>query len=176
MESYIYEDEQYGLRPLSREEVTENYLSWFRDEEVNQYNTHFVYPETIESLYDYVDSLRSCRDRIVLAIFVKAESLHIGNVALQNIDLLNRSAELAFLLGNRNYWGKGVGEFAARKLIYHGRQYLNIRRFHLGCLEENVRMNSLAKKLGFTLEGTARESHFVRGSFHNSNLFGMVCD
>lgn len=172
-DNYLYKSERLGLKPLSTAELDGNYPNWFLDEEVNRYNSHFRLPSSQDSVKAFVQSLVDDKTKVVCAVYWLENGLHIGNISLQQIDAFNRSAELAFLFGEKAYWGKGIAEEAARTIIEHGRKYLNIRRFTLGCLEVNVGMRRLAKKLNFAEEGCLSDSLWHAGEFQSVCIYGL---
>ena len=53
---------------------------------------------TKEKLLSYIDHSRSSKNDLILAIEDKITLKHIGNISLQNINWLDRNAEIAFLL------------------------------------------------------------------------------
>src|SRR3989338_8989292 len=86
------------LRPLSIEDVGDTYINWLNDAEVCKYNSHHAYPYTRELAIEYVTRVRSQKNDLVLAIVAKGSGKHIGNISLQNINPVNRSAEYAIIL------------------------------------------------------------------------------
>ena len=53
--------------------------------------------------------------KIILAIVERETLKHIGNISLQKIDLIFRTAEFAIIIGERNIWKKGYGKEAIYK-------------------------------------------------------------
>ena len=121
---FTINDENYVLTPLynviDNKNITSNYQHWFNDKEVTKYNSHGIFPfNPIDGIKDYLKD----PSRIVWAICAPdddSEYLHIGNIALQNINLINRSAEIACVIGEVDYWGKGIMTKALSILIEHG--------------------------------------------------------
>lgn len=163
-----------GLCRLSIKELAGPYPSWFSDSEVNSFNTHWKSPATQSQVENFVRSLVDDNSKQVWAIYSLSSSIHIGNISLQAIDHCNQTAELAFLLGDKEYWGKGYGADSARLVMTHAFQHLNLQRIYLGCFENNIGMNKLANKLGFTQEGVRRKAVFNQGEFRNVIEYGIL--
>src|SRR4051812_7261326 len=108
---------QIRLRALSLADVDGPYLGWFNDPEVSRYNAHHVFPYTREEALAWVAALPARRDALVLAI--EADGGHVGNISLQDIDAVSRTAELAIVVGERSARGRGIGAEAARLLVGH---------------------------------------------------------
>jgi RimJ/RimL family protein N-acetyltransferase len=93
--------ERVLLRQLTWEHC-ENMANWLNDQETNVGNSHHVYPVTYK---DEVKYIKHTKD-FVLGIFEKGTRRHIGNVALQNIHPVYRSADFSIIIGEKDYWGR----------------------------------------------------------------------
>ena len=160
------------LRPLTAADVDGPYLEWFNDAEVCRHNAHHVYPYTRDEALTWVAALRGRRDALVLAI--ELDGRHVGNVSLQGIDPVGRSAELAIVLGDRDVWGQGIGLEAAELLVGHGFSALNLRRIACGTVAANAGMRRLAERLGMTQEGVRREAVWSDGAYHDIVEYGLL--
>lgn len=162
------------LRPITEADLTPKYRDWFNDEEVCQYNSHHRFPNYDENMHDYYERVIKSKQNLVLAICDKENDEHIGNIALENIDTLNQSAELAILIGEKSRWGKGFGKCASKRLIKHAFEELNLHRIYLGTTDNNSGMEKLAESLGFTREGHLRETTFKGGAFRDTLCYGLL--
>jgi ribosomal-protein-alanine N-acetyltransferase len=163
--------EQVVLRPLTEADADGPYPAWFNDAEVSRWNSHHVWPYTRELALDYIRGLAT-REDVVLAIDV--DGAHVGNVSLQDMSVLNRSADFAIVIGERSAWGRGVGTEAARLIVDHGFRDLNLNRITAGTFVENEAMLKLAASLGMTREGTRRAALWKHGEFHDVAEFGLL--
>jgi RimJ/RimL family protein N-acetyltransferase len=111
---------------------------------------------------------------LVLAIVAKDTDAHVGNISLQNIDLVSRNAEYAIVIGDKNYWGKGVAGEASRLLIAHGFNALNLHRIYCGTSSTNTAMQKLAAKLGMKEEGRRREALYKNGAYADVIEYGLL--
>ncbi|NJN34193.1 MAG: GNAT family N-acetyltransferase [Saprospiraceae bacterium] len=100
--------------------------------------------------------------------------LTIGTVQLTNIHALNRNAEFSIMIGDKNYWSRGVGEQAAREMVRHGFQDLNLHRIYLYVLPQNTRAIKLYEKIGFQTEGILRGSIFKNGDYQDLILMAIL--
>ncbi|MBU1019257.1 MAG: GNAT family protein [Patescibacteria group bacterium] len=162
------------LRPIEESDLNENYRDWFNDEEICRHNSHHRFPNYNENMEAYFRTTIQSENNLVLAIADKETDKHIGNISLQNIDATNRSAEFAIIVGDKDYWGKGVGKEAAGLIIDHGFKQLNLHRIYCGTSEDNVAMRKLAELLGFTEEGIGRECFFKNGQYRSSINYSIL--
>ena len=162
------------LRALTEKDIDGNYAAWLNDPEITAYNSHGRFPVPPAKLKEYVNCVSGSRDALVLAVADSNTHEHIGNISLQNINWIDRNAEIAFLLGEKKYWGKGVMQEAGSLLIQHGFQVLNLHRIHCGTSSENKGMQKLATKLGMAHEGTRKEAMFKNGAYLNIEEYGII--
>ena len=174
MEKAIFlEAEPVYLRTLNETDLTDRYLQWLNDEEVTRFNSHGVFPNTMEKMKQFYESINPQR-QVVLAIVERSTSLHVGNVSLQSINWINRNAEFAILLGDKNCWGKGIGTSAAKLIVNYGFERLNLHRIYCGTIAGNTGMEKLAKKLKMKEEGRRREAVYKNGSYHDIIEYGVL--
>lgn len=164
------------LREIEQADLNDNYQQWFNDEEVCFLNSHHRFPNYRQDMESYYNEVIKGRNNLILAIIAKDTDLHIGNVSLQNIDFLNQNAELAIILGNKNYWSKGIGKEACQLIISHGFNNLNLRRIYFGTSAENVGMQKIGEGFGFKKEGIARSAMFKNGKWQDIYNFGLLKD
>jgi RimJ/RimL family protein N-acetyltransferase len=166
--------ERVALRALTPADVDGPYLEWFNDPEVCRLNSHHVFPYTRLEALAWVEALRARRDTLVLAIAMRDDGRHVGNLSLQGIDPVGRSAELAIVVGDRSVWGQGIGLEAARLLVDHGFTSLNLNRIACGTLAANVAMRRLAERLGMREEGVRRQASWTDGAYHDIVEYGLL--
>jgi ribosomal-protein-alanine N-acetyltransferase len=166
--------ERVYLRALSLSDLEGSYVSWLNDPDVCRSNSHHVFPYTAAEAETFIRHAQTARDRIVLAVVDREKDLHIGNISLQKIDVISRSAEFAVLIGDRGYWGRGFATEAADLIVRHGFEALNLHRIHCGTFATNQGMCRLAATLGFKEEGRRREAFFKDGEFLDILEFGLL--
>lgn len=174
MEKPFFYTKRLGLRLLNEEDIDGNYLNWFNDFEVCRYNSHYRFPKTKDELQSYIQEVNRNRDILVFAIVDINSQTHIGNISLQEINYIDGSAELAFLIGEKEFWGKGYATEAAEILMNHAFFQLNLNRLYLGTADDNIRMQKLAEKLGFVQEGVRRHALFKSGKYHDIIEYGKL--
>ena len=171
----IYElNKDYYVRPLTEEDIDGPYPGWFADQEVCRYNSHGKFFKTKAAFREYVLALGG-EDRVVWAVCHKTDG-HIGNVSLQAISLINRTAEFAIIIGDKRHWARGVGLMAAQALLNHGFNKLNLERIYCGTAATNEGMKKLAKAMGMTHEGTRRRDLFLDGQRVDVLDYGILRD
>ena len=171
--SFIVGEKVY-LRPITKKDLNENYREWFNDEEVCRYNFHHRFPNYDENMKEYFDNVIKSKKNLILAICDKETDKHIGNVALEDINPVDRFAEFAIVLGDKSFWGKGAGREATMLILKHGFEELNLNRIQCGTLDDNVGMQKVAATVGFKEEGRYRQGAWKRGAFKDIIRYGLV--
>jgi ribosomal-protein-alanine N-acetyltransferase len=171
---FFLEGENIYLRSLNSNDVDGNYSLWLNDPEITAFNSHGRFPMTKEKLSGYIEHSRSSKNDLILAVVDKISLKHIGNISLQNISWLDRNAEIAFLLGDKAFSGKGIMYEAGILLINHGFKTLNLHRIYCGTSSENSGMQKLAVKLKMKKEGLRKEAIFKQGQYYDIVEYGIL--
>jgi [ribosomal protein S5]-alanine N-acetyltransferase len=163
------------LRSLLSEDCEGPYVAWFNDKEVCSGNSHHIFPFTSEDANEYIEfSNKNVKDHLILAIISKESNQHIGNIALQNINHVARSAELSVIIGEKDEWGKGLGKEACRVICDHGFSAMNLNRIYCGTFDNNQTMKKIALYLGMKEEGCRRKAAYKNGRYIDIIEYGIL--
>lgn len=155
------ESKRLLFRALAPEDATPEYLTWLNDPVVLRFRGPKAFPSTMESLKAYLAGLGS-RGDLLLAICLKDSGRHIGNITLNSILWVHRSAELSMMVGARDTWGKGYGKEAIAAVTGHAFQNMGLDR--VWAESPNPAFNGAVKSLGWTREGIKREAFLIDGA------------
>ncbi len=170
------ETKRISLRPLAFKDTDGNYPNWLNNKEVTKYNSHGDTCYTKEMAIEYVKSVTDKDIIKVFAIILKESNQHIGNISLQNIDIKNRSAEFAILIGEIQTYSKGIGFEASTLILRYGFEELNLHRIYCGTSRENIPMQKLALKLSMHQEGIKREAMLKNSQFVDIIEYALLED
>jgi len=168
------EGDRLYLRSLSEGDADGPYTGWLNDAVVSQGTSHHVYPYSKQQAIEYIQRAASTQTALILAIVLKEGDRHIGNIALQQINWIHRSAEFAILLGDTEQWGRGCGLEAGHLLLRHGFMTLNLNRIGCATFETNVGMRKLAGALGMIEEGVRRQAAYKDGRYLDVVEYGLL--
>ena len=169
------ESSRLRLRPPTEKDLP-LFARWFNDPEV-VCNLAVYLPVTEISELVWFQTLCTTRAKtdIVLVIEAKRPRMtSIGNVGIHKIDHRNGNAELSVAIGEKAFWGRGLGTDAMALMIEYGFMELNLHRIYTGAYAFNRRSIGMLKTLGFIREGTQRQSVYVGGVYHDCIQFGIL--
>ncbi len=111
-----------------------------------------------------------------LAICLRGNGEHIGNIYLNQIDWVSRRALLGIFIGSPEHRRKGYGQEALRQLVAHAFNDLNLRRIFLEVLADNAAAIKVYEACGFAVEGRLRKHAFKEGAYRDILLMGINKD
>lgn len=144
------------IRRLTNRDVTERYVGWLNDKEVNQYLESRFVQHNIDSTLQYLASVTNDRN-YAFGIFLKDRDIHIGNVKLGNINIRHGYADIGFLIGEKEYWRGGFGSEAVGLATTFGFNYLSLNKIYGGVYSVNAGSVRVFQKNGYVLEGCERK-------------------
>ena len=166
---------------ISSSLIKSNYYKWFHDLETTKYNSHGLFPQSIEETEKFLKAQDKKNDNsihfaILSKIYEHEDFIHVGNASLQSIDWINRSAELAIVLGENDYRGIGLGQKICCILLEHGFEKLNLHRIWTGTAAINIAMNKIAQNLGMEREGIFKQGMFLHGEYIDINCYAILAN
>ena len=162
------------LRLLEESDVGEEYVGWLNDYEVTRYLETGKFPSTPETILRYLERFQDSTTDLVFAIVDRETDQHIGNVTLNRINWIHRTADTGLMIGQREFWGKEYGFEAWRLVIEYAFQRLGLRKIIAGAVADNVTSLAVLKKLGFKAEGTLRQEYLVDGEYRDGVRLGLL--
>jgi ribosomal-protein-alanine N-acetyltransferase len=158
-----------SLVPFSESHLTERYLGWLNDPEVNAYSRRRDVRSSLGDVRAYLASLRD--DEHVLAILTEAEG-HVGNIKFGPVDWQNSCADISILIGARAVWGQGIGAEAVYLVSRHLLKETGLNRVHADSC--NPAFLKLVAKLGWQVEGVLRERVRLGDTLHDDTVVSLL--
>lgn len=159
--------EKIYLRILEEKDASIEYCEWLNDPVVNKYLE--TRQATVEDLKKYIREKLVAEDCLFFGIFWKAENKHIGNIKLEPIDLKNKKATLGMIIGDKNYWGRGIAKAATDLAVDYAFNQLGLQEIKLGVISENTAAIRVYEKCGF--EAYSVDNQAIN---HDGRLFDQI--
>lgn len=173
---YFIEGKSIYLREVRVSDVNENYYSWLNDPDVNQYLETRYIPRSSENIKEFVKSMDGNPNSIFMAICLRDNDRHIGNIKLGPINWIHRVGNISLLIGAKEYWGKGIATESISLVVKYAFNNLNIRKLCSGCYSDNIASAKAFEKVGFKREGLLRKHWYFKGKYTDEILMGLLSE
>jgi Acetyltransferases, including N-acetylases of ribosomal proteins len=129
-----------------------------------------------EQIARYIEGKSQDSSSVLLLIVTCDDDQPVGDIAIQDVDTINRNASVRIAINNDAYQGKGYGTEALRLMLDYGFGILNLHRIELNVFSFNERAVHVYEKLGFKREGVQREALFYDHQYYDSILMSILED
>lgn len=167
------ESNRIYLRALELDDYKTS-IQWRKDDEIWDMVGGAKYFVSSEYEKKWVADTIFSKDKIVLAICLKEDDKYIGNVILESIDWINRSASSAILIGEKKYWGQGYASEAYMQMLNFAFMDRGLNRIFAYVLKSNIGSLKMHEKCGYKQEGVLRDSVYKKGEFHDQILLAVI--
>lgn len=159
-----------SLRDLTRDDITDRYLSWFRDGTVTQ----FLSARNLQrdDVIAYMDEGRRTGGYHMLALCDAATGLHIGNVKIGPIDRDHGTSDLVTVIGDRTFWGKGLATEAIALASQVAFKHFGIRKVCGSIIGNNVGSVKSYTRGGWHIECVRKGQYLVDGVLQDEIFVG----
>jgi RimJ/RimL family protein N-acetyltransferase len=161
MPAIILTGQNIVLHPLSKADI-ENRVRWFNDPRIRK--TLIISEQfELDKTTRWFEKMRTDSSRAEFVIET-IDKIPIGIIGLSSIDSTHRTAEIYIVIGEKDFWGKGVMLEAESLLIDWAFNSVGLEKIWAEARPENVASLITMKKLGFNVEGTLRSEKIVDGA------------
>lgn len=165
---------QIYLDRLKTDDVTEDYVNWLNDPVINQYLESRYIKHDIGSVKLFVEAMSQDNKNFLFGMFCRKTFKHIGNIKLGPIDYRYKRADIGLIVGDKNYWGKGIATEAIALLTDFAANDLNLHKLEAGCYTSNIGSLKAFLKEGYLIEGTLKEHVKLDGKWEDCYRLGKV--
>ena len=85
---------------------------------------------------------------------------HIGNIELNEIDNQKLTANITYVIGEREYWGKGIASYCINQILKKAKIEFALKKICAGCASKNIASIKVLEKNGFEVE-LIKKSFFI---------------
>jgi [ribosomal protein S5]-alanine N-acetyltransferase len=146
-------------RPILESDVTDRYLSWFKDPLVTRYLE--AKDLSRDEVLAFIANGRGIT-RFMDAICLQGNDLHVGNVKI-DVNWRHSVASLSIVIGDKQFWEKGIGTEAIRQMTTKAFNQLRIRKLTGGLFAVNLGSLKCFEKAGWRLDSISRDQWIFEG-------------
>lgn len=145
---------------LERSDVSETYVEWLNNREINKFLESRFQIHTVETTRNFVETMLRSQSNLLFGIRSLSLQRHVGNIKLGPIDNRHGLAEIGLMIGDRQAWGQGIGTDAIAAVTNLARTQLGLRKITAGCYGSNKGSSKAFLRAGFMVEAV-RKDHFL---------------
>ena len=164
------------IKKLDLKDVNKKYLDWMNDLEVTKFTEQRFKKHSLFDLRKFVKEKNNSKTEYLFGIFViqKSTLIHVGNIKLGPIDKFHKSAEVSYIIGDKNFWKKGIGSKAVKLLIKVAKKQFRLRKLIAGCYENNYGSIKVLKRNLFKKEASLKSQIIFGSKRINKLIFGLL--
>lgn len=160
------------LRPPEHGDL-ELIRKWANDPEIRRL-TGEVMPMSEVAAAEFLEKVRTDRDRVWFVIALRTNDRVIGEAGLLRMFTPWRTTDLSLIIGEQDSWGKGYGTETILLLLDYAFGYLNFHRVAVGVVGFNERALRFYEKVGFQREGIQREGYYHDHQYHDFVMMSIL--
>jgi hypothetical protein len=166
-EKPIYlEGRNLTLESISPLQITEKYLGWLQDKEVNRFLDVAKDNVNFQKVISYINTLRARENCDLLAITSNHDKSHIGNVSITELSKITGYATYGIMIGEKGHPLSNIaGSEATLLVIDHLFSHDFVSQIREGAHIENKRASSLLTKIGFLPLTDSPDAHDIQRYF-----------
>lgn len=160
-----------NLRTLEESNVNQAYVGWLNDPIVTAFSDNQYRKITLESQREYVRCANLNEDMCLYGVFAK--DVHVGCITISGVISPHKRAEIAFVIGERSYWGQGIAKSAISMVCNIAKEQYNLHKLFAGCARPNIASKKALEFNGFSLEGVRKQHLYYGGKWLDQLDFGL---
>lgn len=154
-------EEFFQLIDKNREHLR-SWLPWVDHHTTEEHSLDYIY----QSMQKYM-----LKNGLQAGIFFK-EKL-IGVISLHFIDWINKTTAIGYWL-SRDFEGMGFMTESCKAILHHVFEELKLNRVEIRVGTQNLRSQSIPKRLGFKNEGCIHQAEWIEDQYIDHFIYGMV--
>lgn len=159
--SPIASSERLLLCPFTEADITAGYISWLNEPEIVRFSNQRFRRHDERTCVAYLRTF-SGSENLFLGIRLAGDKRLIGTMTAY-VSPHHGTADMGLLIGERSFWGQGLGLDAWRLLMRYLIQDKELRKITGGALRCNVGMVRIMERSGMHLEAARIGQEIVDG-------------
>lgn len=176
---FFLQGEKVLLKPIEindLKKLAKLITRWVNDNLVTYYMFTGQTPKNSKQVYTDFKKLLESEHNIIFLVLDKKTKQPIGYTGLYELNHTTRKAEFRILIGEIDFWGKGLGTEVTELLTYYGFDRINLNRIYLGFTSDNKGAKKAYKKAGYRFEGTLKQDIYRNSRYYDSKRMAILRD
>lgn len=142
----------FSLQAYGADRVTQQYVDWVNEAKINQYLEARFRKYTLDDEREYVRNIWDSDTEMLMAIVANDTGTVIGDVHL-TLNKPHKRCFIAYMIGDMNYWGKGIATECIKLATKWCFENLDIYRMDGGFYSTNIGSGKAVMRAGYKREG-----------------------
>jgi tRNA (guanine37-N1)-methyltransferase len=163
---------RFLLRNHERGDI-DHWMKWMNDEEVSRYIS-LSPPFSREDEEEYFETSQENLSLLPISICDKKTKKPIGNASITIDPFHEDIASFGIIIGEKNYWGRGVCQEVVAEMLRMSFQELGLVRVYLDVFTENIAAQKCYEKVGMRRSGYQEKKYMKSGGFFDAYFYEML--
>ena len=164
--------EHLYLKEIQIEELTDSVMAWFADKDLMKFYTNSQKIITKDSLIVSIEKGKAEGNVYTYGIYSIQGDILIGTVKLGPINKVHKTSDLATLIGNRDFLGKGLAPEAIKLGNQLAFNAFDLRRLATSMYLSNIASIKAYMRAGWLIEGRLKGYYHIDGKNEDQILAG----
>ena len=165
--------EKVYLKKIERDDLNKRVL-WINDPDIQATLNYTNWPVSLEQTHKWFERVASDMNRRDFSVYTVDNQAYIGSGGFIKIQYPEMKAEMYVMIGEKRYWGGGIGTDAYRVLVNYGFGELGLKRIYGYQLVDAHGAHKIVDKLGWQREGLLRKDLFSHGHFKDRYIVAIL--
>ena len=153
------------LKELRVSDVTTKYVNWLNDYQIVQFTQQSNNIANYKKVVQYVREKQKLNYEFFYGIFLKQKKKgnnkfnlkHVGNIKIGPISFFHKTASISYLIGEKNYWKKGIASIAIKKIVKIAKRRFFLKKILAYVHNENKASKKALLNNNFILEAKLKK-------------------
>jgi ribosomal-protein-alanine N-acetyltransferase len=142
--------------------ITDEYIGWLNDPDVVKFSNQRFLMHNRKACEEYLASFSGTNNRFLIIRHNESNNM-IGTMTIYR-NLHHGTADVGIMIGDKNFWGKGVGQEAWDAVLIWLLTEVGVRKVTAGALQCNYGMIRLMERSRMELEAVKKKQEIVDGA------------
>ena len=160
------------LQTLTEVDITSSYIDWMNDPEIVKYTEQRFHSANADNTILYINQMAESPADLFYGIYL--DGMHVGTIKLGAINARHKTADLSYIIGARQHWGKGIASLSIAAMTEIGFSQLNLVKICAGIYANNIGSLRVLEKNGFLLEGVRKAQYLCEDQRVDGLNYGKI--
>ena len=164
------------LKEITLSDVNKTYQKWMNDSEIFRFSKQSNKKHSLRQIKEFVLNKKKSKSEFLykILIYENKKNKHVGNIKLGPINFENKTADISYFIGEKNYWGQGITTKAIKMIINLAKKKFKLKKLQAGHWEKNIASKKVLLKNKFKLEGILKSQIQTKKGRVDRYLYGLI--